>query len=411
MTPAHTPTFALRRRRRPSKSANLDTRKRAPAHRAQRSPATPAMPTTRTTPAASSRRRQARRQIPGSSLITRPVCYHKETTGQIRPLAASFSFRTPTMTRRLLTAIAVLSVTVVFVLPAAGQRRRRAGCRPRAAARARSVPAQQRLLLLRAGERARARRRRLARRRSQRRLQHLRQVALDQPQPRGRHRAQNGRANAGADPHGRGPVDLPRRRRDPPDDVHARTAASARTSKSASPCRSRRSAAARPTPSSSTSTPPPPRRQPARGHAAQSRDRLPPHGRQDLPSRASRRQSPRRHRAVREVRAPRSKIPDLSLSAQGAPLEFPTGSAQTLDGSGSLDGGVQLLATRDYGHSRVHASAGVLFLGHNGPLGTKSQFVITDSIGVSPNSRRAAPRRRVQVNISQSPFRRSARRS
>ena len=95
--------------------------------------------------------------------------------------------------------------------------------------------------------------------------------------------------------------------------------------------------------------------------------------------------------------------PNLALSVQGA-LEIPTGNANTLDGSGSLDGGVQLLATRDYGRSQVHASAGVLILGHNGPLGTKSQFVITDSIGIS---RLIAGRTSAtaQVTISQSPFR------
>jgi hypothetical protein len=95
--------------------------------------------------------------------------------------------------------------------------------------------------------------------------------------------------------------------------------------------------------------------------------------------------------------------PHLALSIEGA-LELPTGNMQTLDGSGSLDGGVQLLATRDYGRSRVHASAGILLLGHNGALGTKSQFVITDSIGVSflLAERTSAT---AQITISQSPFR------
>lgn len=95
--------------------------------------------------------------------------------------------------------------------------------------------------------------------------------------------------------------------------------------------------------------------------------------------------------------------PHLSLSIESA-IELPTGDAHTLDGSGSLDGGVQLLATRDYGRSRVHASAGVLVLGRNGALGTKSQFVITDSIGISSliTDRTSAT---AQVTISQSPFR------
>jgi Protein of unknown function (DUF3187) len=95
--------------------------------------------------------------------------------------------------------------------------------------------------------------------------------------------------------------------------------------------------------------------------------------------------------------------PNLALSVQGA-LELPTGDARALDGSGSLDGGVQLLATRYYGRNHINASAGVLVLGHNGPLGTTSQFVITDSIGISHliTSRTSAT---AQVTISQSPFR------
>ncbi|HXH40271.1 MAG TPA: DUF3187 family protein [Thermoanaerobaculia bacterium] len=95
--------------------------------------------------------------------------------------------------------------------------------------------------------------------------------------------------------------------------------------------------------------------------------------------------------------------PNLSLSAQAA-IELPTGSAQTLDGSGSIDGGLQLLATRDYGRSRVNASAGILFLGRNAPLGLAPQFVITDSIGISSliALRTSAT---LQVTVSQSPFR------
>jgi hypothetical protein len=100
---------------------------------------------------------------------------------------------------------------------------------------------------------------------------------------------------------------------------------------------------------------------------------------------------------------PALEDPNLSLSAQAA-VELPTGNAQTLEGSGSLDGGVQLLATRDYGRSRVNASAGVLFLGHNAPLGLASQFVITDSIGIS-SLVALHTSATVQVTVSQSPFR------
>ncbi len=100
---------------------------------------------------------------------------------------------------------------------------------------------------------------------------------------------------------------------------------------------------------------------------------------------------------------PALEDPHLALSLQTA-LELPTGASRNLDGSGSLDGGVQLLATRDYGRSRVHASAGLLFLGRNGPLGIGSQIVITDSLGISSlvTSRTSAT---VQLTVSQSPFR------
>jgi hypothetical protein len=100
---------------------------------------------------------------------------------------------------------------------------------------------------------------------------------------------------------------------------------------------------------------------------------------------------------------PALEDPNLSLSVQAA-LELPTGSAQNLDGSGSIDGGVQLMATRDYGLTRLHASAGLLLLGRNAPLGIASQIVITDSVGVSRllTGRTSAT---VQITISQSPFR------
>jgi hypothetical protein len=94
---------------------------------------------------------------------------------------------------------------------------------------------------------------------------------------------------------------------------------------------------------------------------------------------------------------------NLAISAQAA-VELPTGNAQTLDGSGSIDGGLQLLATRDFGDTRINASAGLLFLGHDTPLALESQIVITDSIGISRllASHTSAT---VQLTVSQSPFR------
>ena len=94
---------------------------------------------------------------------------------------------------------------------------------------------------------------------------------------------------------------------------------------------------------------------------------------------------------------------NVHLAVSGA-LELPTGRAATLDGSGSLDAGLQLLASRDFRTVRVHASLGVLRLGPNRPLGTRAQSVITDTVGVSRliNPRTAAT---VQLTVSESPFR------
>jgi hypothetical protein len=94
----------------------------------------------------------------------------------------------------------------------------------------------------------------------------------------------------------------------------------------------------------------------------------------------------------------------VALSLQGT-AELPTGDAQTLDGSGSLDAGLQLLMTRDMGRSRLHASLGLIHLGPNRPLGTRSQFVITDTLAATHllTDRTSAT---LQLTISESPFRR-----
>jgi hypothetical protein len=93
----------------------------------------------------------------------------------------------------------------------------------------------------------------------------------------------------------------------------------------------------------------------------------------------------------------------MSLAVSGA-VELPTGDASTLDGSGSLDAGLQLVASRDFRTLRVDASLGVLRLGANRPLGTRSQVIITDTVGVSRllNARTSAT---VQLTVSESPFR------
>lgn len=93
----------------------------------------------------------------------------------------------------------------------------------------------------------------------------------------------------------------------------------------------------------------------------------------------------------------------VSMSISGA-VEFPTGNAATLAGSGSIDAGVQALLTRDFRFGRLHASLGLLRLGRNQPLGIGAQFLITDTVALS----RAIGRRTgatVQITISESPFR------
>jgi hypothetical protein len=94
----------------------------------------------------------------------------------------------------------------------------------------------------------------------------------------------------------------------------------------------------------------------------------------------------------------------VSLSLCGA-IKLPTGRAETLDGSGSADAGLQLLASRDFSLVRVHASLSVLRLGANRPLGTSAQVLISDTVAVSRlvTDRTSAA---VELTISESPFKR-----
>lgn len=94
---------------------------------------------------------------------------------------------------------------------------------------------------------------------------------------------------------------------------------------------------------------------------------------------------------------------DLALSVAGS-LELPTGNARTLDGSGSLDGGVQMIAAHDFRNGRIHASVGILRMGADRPLGTKPILVITDTVALS---RLITEKTSVtgQLTVSQSPFR------
>jgi uncharacterized protein DUF3187 len=93
----------------------------------------------------------------------------------------------------------------------------------------------------------------------------------------------------------------------------------------------------------------------------------------------------------------------IAMSVSGA-VELPTGDASTLNGSGSLDGGLQVLASRDIGRTTIHASLGILRLGSNRQLGTQAQTLITDTVGIS---RLITDQTSViaQVTVSESPFR------
>lgn len=86
-------------------------------------------------------------------------------------------------------------------------------------------------------------------------------------------------------------------------------------------------------------------------------------------------------------------------------IELPTGSADRLDGSGALDAGVELIASRDVRYNnRVTMSLGVIRLGANAALATRSQFLITDTVALAHRVGRSASVV-MQLTVSESPFR------
>jgi hypothetical protein len=95
---------------------------------------------------------------------------------------------------------------------------------------------------------------------------------------------------------------------------------------------------------------------------------------------------------------------DRSLSVVTS-IEIPTGSPDRLDGSGSLDAGVELVASRDLNSStRLNLSLGVIRLGANRALGTRPQLLITDTVGVARRVGKSAAFL-AQLTVSESPFR------
>jgi hypothetical protein len=94
---------------------------------------------------------------------------------------------------------------------------------------------------------------------------------------------------------------------------------------------------------------------------------------------------------------------DVRMAVAGA-VELPAGKAATLDGSGSVDAGVQMIVSRDLARSAVHASIGFVRLGGDRPLGTRAQIVTSMTVAASRaiGERTAAI---AQLTVSESPFR------
>lgn len=85
-------------------------------------------------------------------------------------------------------------------------------------------------------------------------------------------------------------------------------------------------------------------------------------------------------------------------------VKAPTGRESDLYSSGSWDAGVQLLVSRYWEKSCIHASAGVAYLGDSETLGTDSQVIPSVMVGYEHgifNTRNSAV---IQATISESPF-------
>lgn len=91
------------------------------------------------------------------------------------------------------------------------------------------------------------------------------------------------------------------------------------------------------------------------------------------------------------------------MAVAGA-VELPVGNASVFAGSGSVDAGMQMIISRDFARSAIHASLGFVRLGADRPLGTPAQIVMSHTIAVAHalGDRSAAI---AQITISESPFR------
>ncbi|HEY6843346.1 MAG TPA: DUF3187 family protein, partial [Thermoanaerobaculia bacterium] len=94
---------------------------------------------------------------------------------------------------------------------------------------------------------------------------------------------------------------------------------------------------------------------------------------------------------------------DVRMAIAGA-IELPAGDAGALAGSGSVDAGAQMIVSRNFARSAVHASLGFVRLGGDRPLGTHAQMVTSMTLATSQAiGERAAVT--AQLTVSESPFR------
>ncbi|HYM59907.1 MAG TPA: DUF3187 family protein [Thermoanaerobaculia bacterium] len=93
----------------------------------------------------------------------------------------------------------------------------------------------------------------------------------------------------------------------------------------------------------------------------------------------------------------------LALAVEGV-VTVPTGHASTLNGSGSVDAAINFIATKSFSRTSIHESLGIIRLGADKPLGTSSETVLTDTLGVTQLVKRATSLA-LQITFSQTPFR------
>jgi hypothetical protein len=103
----------------------------------------------------------------------------------------------------------------------------------------------------------------------------------------------------------------------------------------------------------------------------------------------------------------KAKLPTPSPAWQLAlesDLKLPTGDEERLYGTGAVDVGTELLATRYFARSCIHAGLGLAFLGANHTLSTDDQLVVSAMLAYE-HALGAAASVILQATAAQSPFR------